>query len=117
MSYPLDTHAPRFASLSDRLRARGEDVVLISGDQSFSAGALLTAIDSWGLELRSAGVRTGDICAFEGDYRLETVSLMMALMEVGAIVVPFSHGTPSERAELCHAAGVEWQIDWISRSV
>jgi long-chain acyl-CoA synthetase len=117
MSHPLDAYAPSFAVLSDRLRARGEDAVLISGDQSFSAGALLTAIDSWGLELRSAGVKSGDICAFEGDYRLETVSLMLALMEAGAIVVPFSHGMPSERAELCHLVGVEWQVDWISRLV
>jgi long-chain acyl-CoA synthetase len=117
MSCPLNTYAPHFASLSARLRARGEDVVLISGDQSFSASTLLVAIDSWGIELRSAGVKSGDVCAFEGDYRLETVSLMLALMGAGAIVVPFSYGMPSERAELCHVAAVEWQIDWISRSV
>jgi long-chain acyl-CoA synthetase len=117
MSYPLGTYAPHFAGLSDRLRVRGENVVLISGDQSFSASALLIAIDSWRDELRSAGVKAGNICAFEGDYRLETVSLMLALMQAGAIVVPFSYGMPSERAELCHVAGVEWQIDWNSRSV
>jgi long-chain acyl-CoA synthetase len=117
MSHPLGAFAPHFAGLSDRLRARGDDVILISGDQSFSASALLAAIDNWELELRSARVESGHVCAFEGDYRLETVSLMLALMGMGAIVVPFSSGSPSERSALCDVAGVEWQIDWISRSV
>ena len=117
MPYPLGSFAPHFAGLRDRLTARGDNVVLISGDQSFSASALLAAIDDWELELRSAGVASGGICAFEGDYRLETVSLMLALMGMGAIVVPFTYGTSSERSGLGDVAGVEWQIDWISRSV
>jgi long-chain acyl-CoA synthetase len=117
MSYPLKASAPHFAGLSDRLKARGEDVVLIAGDGSFSASTLLAAIDNWTLELGSAGVKSGDICAFEGDYQLETVSLMLALMGMGTIVVPFSYGTLSERAGLSDVAGVEWQIDPASRLI
>src|ERR1700733_10609754 len=117
MSYSLRASAPHFADLSDRLRARGEDVVLIAGDRSFSAGTLLAAIGRWTFELGSAGVGSGDICAFEGDYQLETVSLMLALMGMGAIVVPFSYGTLTERAGLSDVAGVEWQIDPVSRFI
>ncbi len=117
MPYPLKQAAPQLALLLDRLRARSEDAILITEEGSVSAGTLLAAIENWTLELAFAGIDVGSICAFEGDYQLETVSLMLALIGMGAVVVPFSYGTSAERAELLEIAGVEWRIDPISRSL
>lgn len=82
-----------------------------------TASDLLVAVDDWVRDLTRGGVANGDICAFAGDYRLSTVSLMLALMRIGAILTPFSIQTSGEREGLSEAAGTRWFIDHATRTI
>jgi acyl-CoA synthetase (AMP-forming)/AMP-acid ligase II len=94
-----------------RLRARGDDVLLVTAEAEVSASQVLQRATSLRDRLDAAGVGTGSICAFEGDYGYGTVALFLALASLGAIAVPFSAGALSERDDLAAIAGVEWWID------
>ena len=103
--------APHLAMVFERLRARHDDLLLVTAKADIPASEVLkrTAMQRQGLQ--AAGIGAGSICAFEGDYGFETVSVFLALAALGAIAVPFSAGAVSERDELAAMAGVEWWVD------
>jgi acyl-coenzyme A synthetase/AMP-(fatty) acid ligase len=66
-----------------------------------ASSTLLTEGD-WTQRLAGMGVGEGSVCAFRGDYSPSTCALMLALMRVGAILVPFARATRS--TESCCAS-------------
>jgi long-chain acyl-CoA synthetase len=115
MPDPLTLTAPAAAShiamVLARLRERGEEVLLVTGDAEISAAQVLERASSLAGEMSQCGIGAGTICAFEGDYGPDTVALFLALASLGAIAVPFSAGAASERDALAVIAGVQWWID------
>lgn len=107
----LTPSAPNVARLLERIVARGSAPVLIEDDVAIGSVELLTAADAWSTRLARAGISTGSICAFAGDFSLATISLMLALMKAGAVAVPLGTRGEAEHAELLWTAGVQWTID------
>lgn len=113
MSDPLTgvARAPNVAMVFDRLRERGDGSLLWTELGDVGAGAVLVNALDMAARFAGAGIGTGSICAFEGDYGPGTTSVFLALAALGAIAVPFSAGASSERDDLAASAGVEWWID------
>lgn len=105
------------ADLFARLERRGNAPVLMSSEGIASASDVLAAVDAWTRDLTTTGVARGDICAFAGDYSLATVSLMLALMKMRAVLTPFSIQGSGERDALAQAAGTQWFIDHVTRAI
>lgn len=111
MPLALKTPAPHVASLLARIAARGAAPALVEAGAPKTADELLARADEWQQRLAGAGIGPGSVCSFEGDYGADTVSLMLALMAMGAIQVPFSTGAGVQRSELEREAHVEWRVD------
>src|SRR5262249_38271213 len=73
------------------------------------AGALLDRSHAWMTELRRQGLSAGDVCAIVGDFGGESVSIMLALMRLGAIAMPLSDST-FHLGQLLALAGERWVI-------
>ena len=103
--------AANIAMLFTRLRERGNGVLLVTPHAEHSAEEVLEGSAQQANRLRKAGVSAGSLCAFEGDYGCETVSLFLAIAALGAVAVPFSRRTANEQEVLAAEAGVEFWID------
>jgi long-chain acyl-CoA synthetase len=117
MSDTVAGPAPSIAALFERLKMR-RDVKMLAIDKSeITTDQLLAVVSGWEADVLAAGVVPGDICAFEGDYGLETISLVLALLKLNTVVVPFSVGVREERGRLSALARVKWLIDPLTRSI
>ena len=111
LSLAVPHAANHIAMVLGRLRARGNDLLLVVAEAEITTSQVLHRAVDLEQSLAKAGIGAGAICAFEGDYGFETVALFLALAALGAIAVPFSVGAESERGDLAAMAGVEWWID------
>ncbi|MBP2434208.1 class I adenylate-forming enzyme family protein [Bradyrhizobium elkanii] len=102
-------------SLFEGLERRGNAPALVADGVTASCSAVLSEVDAWTRDLSRQGVARGDICGFAGDYNLATVSLMLALIKIGAILTPFSQHVSGERQGLAEIAGTQWAIDPTTR--
>lgn len=90
-----------------RMRSNDELPALIWQDQTISYARLCTGIDEWRERLDRLGVGVGTICGVLGDYSPQTTMLMFALMQVKAILVPFTYSITGEIPTYRKIAGVE----------
>ena len=97
-------------ALFERLDRRRNDTVLIADDAPITGRDLLEQADGWERALAAAGVGPGELCAYTGDYDLATVSLLLALMRIGAVAVPLTHGVSDQVLIGLDEAGTHWMI-------
>jgi long-chain acyl-CoA synthetase len=93
MTNPGETISTVFA----RMRANGNAPALFWQDQDYTYETFCKLVGRWSERLVGDGVGSGTVCGFMGEYSPNTCALMYALMQRGAILVPF---TPSVEAEL-----------------
>lgn len=72
---------------------------------------LLDGVASWFDTLEAAGIGTGAVVAFDGDFSARTVSLLLALIRRGCVAVPLASAAEGQKAEFLDIAGVEHAID------
>ena len=96
---------PCVADLLARMRARGAREAIWWQGESTSYQELDQRITAWERRLGERGIGPGDPLALLGDYSPESVSLILALIKIGAIVVPFTAAVASELPELARLAG------------
>lgn len=96
--------------LLDRLAEWGSREALVGAD-SLSHAALRERAEAARLELVAAGVRPGQVVAFEGDFSPATVALFLALIEHACSAVPLASAAPGQREEFLGIAGAECVID------
>ncbi|MBV8716024.1 MAG: AMP-binding protein [Chloroflexi bacterium] len=94
----------------NQMRSMGTQDALFWNNRSYSYAAFVHAIDVWLTRLQAAGVKHGSICAIVGDYQLGTCSLVFALLELRAIVVPLTRLVGAEMDAFIEIAGVEFVI-------
>lgn len=103
--------APNIGMICDRLATRGDEAVLWTPSGEASAADILNRAAKQMKTLREAGVGPGSLCAFTGDYAVETIAIFVAIASLYAVAVPFSAGTSAEQDALAAEAGVEFWID------
>lgn len=71
---------------------------------------LLRHIAEWRVRLSSDGVGPGAVVAIEGDYSPQTVALLLAAIEAGAILVPLATSVPAQREEFKKIAEAQFVV-------
>lgn len=100
-----------FQLIIDRVAVRGEAAVLWDAGREISADTLLNHADTTLQFLTDAGVCSGAIVGFSGDYGLATISTFLAIFKLNAIAVPISTGALAELALLQSEAQIEFWFD------
>jgi len=101
-----------FDWLLDRMRAWGDEPAVIWQDQVLSNGQILAGVSGWKNRLDALGIRRGQVVALEGDYSPRAISLLLALVDHDAIVVPLTTSAQAHRAEFIDTAEVEVSISF-----
>jgi acyl-CoA synthetase (AMP-forming)/AMP-acid ligase II len=85
---------------------------LASDEQVFTYRWLLDATGKWSAALRDGGVFAGNVVAIEGDYSADVVALLIALIDLGAIVVPLAAGSKTQREEFRDIAEAQFVVSF-----
>jgi long-chain acyl-CoA synthetase len=110
MPHASDQGGTNVSKLLNALALKKDKVVLWEQAQERDAGTLLQRTELWAHELRQRGIGAGNVCAIAADYELDSIALMLALMYVGAIIMPLSYASRSEWANLLGIAGAQFFI-------
>jgi long-chain acyl-CoA synthetase len=85
--------------LLDRLSQWSEEPALIWSVRSLTYGALLARVGSWLTEFDTLGVTPGSVVLVEATFSPSACTLLLALLERGAIAVPVTPGQRVHRDE------------------
>lgn len=90
-----------------RMGQWAERPAIVWGDRPHSYGDLLRRVSVWQDELSRHDVGPGQVVSLEGDYSPNAVSLLLALIDRGAIVVPLTKSVEAHREEFLQIAEVQ----------
>lgn len=110
-------HAPTDTTMDwllERLRTFGDREAVTGRGGRADYTALTERVDAWGAELAAAGVHRGTSVAVIGDTSVGTVSLVLALIRQGCVVVPLAPADPppSARGPRLDVAEVETVVEF-----
>jgi len=91
--------------------ARERDFI-VWRERSYSYAWLREHIDVWKSRLAAANITRGAVAAIEGDYSPEVISLLLALIDTGCIVVPLAGSSAAQREEFKSIADVQAAISF-----
>ena len=92
------------------LRDQGKRDALHWRGRLFSYADLCFLREEWTDRLKKLGFTPGTICGVYGDYSPQVCAIFLALMEMKAIIVPFTREIEPEVPEFSRIAGVQWMI-------
>ena len=92
----------------ERMSSKGNEPALFWQDKTYSYNDLGTKIDAWKVRLEENKIGKGTVCAFLGEYSPEICALIFALMDVKAILVPFTPAVENELQGFIDISGVEY---------
>src|SRR5437016_3759631 len=101
--------------LFEVFRQNAESEAVMWRDQSFAYGKLLDWTNHWRSYLRQNRSTTGTVTAVEADFSPNAIALMLALIEVGCIIVPLTSSVAAKKAEFMAIAGVETLLELDAR--
>jgi long-chain acyl-CoA synthetase len=93
------------------IQLRGESPAVFWHGRDYSAAELMDDAGDLVRWLGGEGVGSGTVCAYQGDYSPRSCALMLALMKLGAVLVPLTTGASAERKELIELGNVECLIE------
>jgi acyl-CoA synthetase (AMP-forming)/AMP-acid ligase II len=96
--------------LIDRMNRWRDRTALVRNDHTHSYGEILEAVENWRIEMTRHGLSAGSVVAVQGDYTLQAVALLLALIERGAIVVPLTDAARVHRNEFLEIAEVGTEV-------
>jgi long-chain acyl-CoA synthetase len=94
-----------------RLSSYGDKTLLWSQTGEKSSNQILGLIDNQVKDFKKNGIGRGSICAFKGDFSLETIVIFLSLAYLNSVAVPFSIDFNSQQVDLANEIGVEFWID------
>lgn len=119
---PAEAGSPIFPTLVDAVRAHAEGgrsaTVGVAGDDEHDYPAFWNRVLAWRAELQRLGLRGGDRVAVEVDTTTEVMTLVIAVLAAGAVLVPLSAagalrvGARSTRQvrDAVRASGARWCV-------
>lgn len=93
--------------LIERMAGWPERPAIVWRGQSYSYGDLLARMRRWSEELAQHDIGPGQVVSIEGDYSPNAVSLLLALIDRGAIIVPLTDSVAAQREEFLQIAEVQ----------
>lgn len=102
---------PRSNALWQRICERADAPAIVWRGREVTSSELMELARKWVDRLAALDVRQGTVCGCLADYSPEACALILALIRVGAVVVPFARGVAAERARLEEIAQVERLVE------
>jgi acyl-CoA synthetase (AMP-forming)/AMP-acid ligase II len=96
--------------LLDMMRAHADSAAIAFDTAVTTYQSLLTHVTTWQERLDHAHLRPGAVVGMDGHYNVQTLSLLLALMQHRTIIVPLSREAQSHHHEFCDIAQVEYHI-------
>jgi long-chain acyl-CoA synthetase len=93
--------------LMDVFREHAADDAVIFRDVTTTYQELVEACERAATDLETAGIRSGAVVGLQADYSPAGVSLLLAIVQAGAIVVPLSHSSAARHDQLLELAQAE----------
>ncbi|HMO57686.1 MAG TPA: long-chain fatty acid--CoA ligase [Roseiflexaceae bacterium] len=100
------------AWLLERMQQWADDPAIVWNDQPYSYADLIARVGVWRGELQTAGVQPGQVVTLEGDYSPGACALLLALIDLGTIVVPLTDSVAAQREEFLDIAEVQVVISF-----
>jgi acyl-coenzyme A synthetase/AMP-(fatty) acid ligase len=92
------------------MRAHRDHLALAHGERLHSYSELLERFEWWRARLAEAQVPAGSVVALEGEYGLESVAALLALIAGAHIAVPLSADAASQHEAFHEIAATEWRL-------
>lgn len=83
----------------DKMNEFGDLPAVAAGDTTITYNALKDGIYKWREGLKDEDIKPGDVVSFDGDYSVDSISLLFALCENSNIVVPLSTDSAAHHEE------------------
>ena len=96
--------------LLETMRAHADSEAVACDTTVTTYQNLLTHVAAWQDRFSHARLRPGAVVGMDGHYNAQTLSLLLALMQHRAIIVPLSREAQSHHHEFCDIAQVEYHI-------
>jgi len=84
---------------------------IIWRDKNYSYGWFSQAVNDWGKELASNGVKANSIVSIEADFSPDSVAVLLAVIELGCVVVPLTSSVNANKSEFRDIAEIEYIIE------
>jgi long-chain acyl-CoA synthetase len=98
--------------LLERMAEHPGDPAIVWADRAYSYGELLGRVAEWRDELARRGVGPGSVVLINGGFSPGACGLLLALIEVGAVVVPLTPQVRVHRAAFEEIAEVQLAVDF-----
>lgn len=95
------------AWLLERMAGWQDEPAMVWRDQPTTYGELIHRVEEWKRELDRYEMKEGQVVAIDGDYSPNSVAVLLALIDRGAIVVPLTQAAAAHREEFLEIAQVE----------
>jgi long-chain acyl-CoA synthetase len=96
--------------LLEAMRAHAGHEAIASDNAVMTYQSLLAHVAAWQDRFDHARLRPGAVVGMDGRYNAQALSLLLALMQHRAIIVPMSGEAQSHHHEFCDIAQVEYQL-------
>ena len=96
--------------LFETMRAYGGREAIASDQDVLTYDTLLAHMATWQERFAYARLPAGVVVGMDGHYNAQTLSLLLALMQHRAIIVPLSQEAQSHHKEFCDIAQVEYHV-------
>lgn len=91
-----------------RMSSGGDAPAIFWNDCRHSYADFMLLVGAWDRKLEELNIGRGTVCGFLGEYSPQVCSLIIALMQAKAILVPFTLAIGKELPEFLEIAGVEY---------
>lgn len=89
------------------MRGNGDSTALFWNDKEYSYADFFKTVDAWRDRLSEEHIGEGTVCGFLAEYSPQSCALAFALIQVKAVLVPFTMAVEHEIAEYARIAGVD----------
>lgn len=102
----------QIAFLLERFRERPDTPAVVFRGSTVTYGELLEATLSTQAGLRESGIAAGDVVVLVGDYAPETIATLLALSEMGCVIVPVTPAARTNVGNTLPKVKARWEIDF-----
>jgi long-chain acyl-CoA synthetase len=96
--------------LLERMAQHAEGLAVASGETASTYADVLAATQRWSEFLIQTGLQPGEVVTIEGEYELETITLLLAATAQRLILVPLSTDSQSQHERFRQLASVQWRL-------
>ncbi|MDP1836203.1 MAG: fatty acid--CoA ligase family protein [Chlamydiales bacterium] len=97
--------------LFQRMSENASRDAIIAKGHTADYAALLTAIEHQKNRILSAGITSGSVVFLQGNFSLQTVAFFLALLDLGAIAVPYSQSHQEQKKRFQDISEAEYLIE------